>query len=182
MATPTLTPHEARTHHTFTALMWVLSYPGRVHTLPDAGMAAFIAIGEALVDLETSYFTPDVVLSQQLAHTGARAGSTSTAMYQFYPALRAADLDALEAAPVGTALAPDEAATFVIGCMLGTGVRLRLHGPGIDGASELLVDGIPQAFWSLREQACRYPLGWDVFLVAHDQVVGLPRTTKLEVC
>jgi len=35
--------------------------------------------------------------------------------------------------------------------------------------------------WTLREQICRFPLGWDTLLVAADRVLGLPRTTQIEV-
>jgi alpha-D-ribose 1-methylphosphonate 5-triphosphate synthase subunit PhnH len=47
--------------------------------------------------------------------------------------------------------------------------------------TDLWVDSIPETFWALREQTCRYPLGWDVLLVSNDRVAGLPRTTRIEV-
>jgi len=83
--------------------------------------------------------------------------------------------------PVGTYTYPDQSATLVIGCRLGAGRQLRLTGPGIASAVRLRIDGIPEAFWPLRDHACRYPLGWDVVLVSGDQVAGLPRTTHAEV-
>ena len=41
---------------------------------------------------------------------------------------------------------------------------------------------LPAVFlvWGLQGLVARYPLGWDVFFVGGDQVVGLPRTTVLE--
>ena len=102
-------------------------------------------------------------------------------MYQFYPQLNAATLALLGDAPAGTYTYPDESATLLLGCTLGVGSRLRLRGPGIATFAELRIDGIPKAFWALREQVCRYPLGWDVLLVADNRVVGLPRTTQIEV-
>jgi len=48
-------------------------------------------------------------------------------------------------------------------------------------AIDIRLASIPDPFWALRAQICRYPLGWDVLLVAGDRVVGLPRTTQIEV-
>jgi len=181
MPTPALSAAEARAQATFTALMWALSQPGQAQQLPAGGLAAFSAIAEALIDLETSYYTDHPELHQILARSGARARPSSAAMYQFYPQLSAATLSLLGDAPAGTYTYPDESTTLILGCALGGGSRLRLRGPGIATVTELWVDGIPVAFWALREQICRYPLGWDVLFVAGDCVLGLPRTTQIEV-
>jgi len=172
---------EARAHQTFAALMWALSHPGRVYALPAGQLAAFGAIAEALVDLETSYFTEDAELAVALARTGARARLPRAAMYQFYPRLGATAVPALRDAPGGSYAYPDESATLVIGCRLNRGRHLRLSGPGIETTSDIWIDDVPEGFWAERERACRFPLGWDVFFVAGDRVVGLPRTTKVEV-
>lgn len=181
MPTPAMSADEARAHTTFTALMWALSQPGQAQRLPARGLEAFGAIADALIDLETSYSTDHPELHQLLVRSGARARPSSAAMYQFYPQLSAATLPMLSDAPAGTYAYPDESATLIVGCALGTGRRLSLRGPGIAAVTELLIDGIPDAFWALREQICRYPLGWDILLVANDRVLGLPRTTQIEV-
>ncbi|MCU0494031.1 MAG: phosphonate C-P lyase system protein PhnH [Chloroflexaceae bacterium] len=177
---PLLTEPEKQAHASFIALMQALSYPGRPQRLPAAGQPAFVAIGEALVDLETSYHAPDPELAAAIARTGGRQRPVHEAHYQFYPQLHPAELDSLARAPVGSYLYPDESATLVLGCTLGSGQRLRLSGPGINGAVDVQVGGLPEAFWSLRAETVRYPLGWDIFLVAGDQVLGLPRTTVVE--
>lgn len=176
-----MTEHEARAQRTFTALMWALSHPGRARVLPAAGAGAFVAVAEALIDLETSYFASEPELDRALARSGARRRGPADAFYQFYPVLDAAHLAALGDAPVGTYTYPDRSATLVIGARLDLGTALRLTGPGIVQPIDLLVGGLPVEFWSLRAQAIRYPLGWDVFLIDGDRVVGLPRTTSLEV-
>jgi alpha-D-ribose 1-methylphosphonate 5-triphosphate synthase subunit PhnH len=189
MATPTMTTTEARLHATFTALMWALSFPGRARRLPATGPAAIACIAEALIDLETTYYTPDPELAPRLARTGARAASLSVAKYHFYPTLRPIDAEHLAEALAGSYTFPDDSATIVAGCSSVGGMplngqapdRLRLRGPGIAGATDLQLAGVPASFWIAREKAIRYPLGWDVFLVAHDLVVGLPRTTVVEV-
>jgi alpha-D-ribose 1-methylphosphonate 5-triphosphate synthase subunit PhnH len=180
------TPEEARQRETFLALMWALSYPGRVYTLPEMRSPltdpAFNSIGliaEALLDLETSYFTPDAALSAALHQTGARALPPGEAAYHFYPVLDAAAILAMAEASVGTMLRPDEAATLVIGGGIDRGQRMQWRGPGINGVIETRLH-LPDAFWSLRESRLRYPLGWDVYVVDGVQVIGLPRSTQVE--
>jgi alpha-D-ribose 1-methylphosphonate 5-triphosphate synthase subunit PhnH len=175
-----MTRAEVRQHAAFTALMWALSYPGRPQRLPDAGPAAFALVGATLVDLETGYFTPDDALAAALARTGGQPLSPARAPYQFYPRLDDAGLAALALAPAGTYLDPDLGATLVLGCRLGAGAALTLVGPGVQRPIALRVGGLPPALWELRA-AHRYPLGWDLLLLDGDQLVGLPRTTAVEV-
>ena len=181
MSTPTLNGAEIRTRRTFSALMWALNYPGRSYILPESGLQLFSAIAETLVDLETSWYSPSASLQKVLVSTGGRTRPPDGAHYQFYPELGDAMLPVLGEAPVGSYAYPDEATTLVIGCTLGIGQALRLNGPGVPAVNNIWVKGIPRAFWALRERACQYPLGWDVFLVSRNEVVGLPRTTYIEV-
>src|SRR5437870_4521086 len=93
MQTPIYTPEDARTRETFLALMWAMSYPGRAYPLPGATNTrrrepdAMLAIGETLLDLETSYFTPDFELASRFAQLGARSLPPERAQYHFYPEL-----------------------------------------------------------------------------------------------
>lgn len=178
---PLYTGEEARTRGTFLALLWALSHPGRIQELPPADADGFLLIGQALLDLETSYYTPDPALAERLARTGARALEPDLAAYHFYPTLDAIPaLNLLEAASTGTMLYPDQAATLFIGCQLGQGDRFTLSGPGIQAIEHVSIGGVPPALWRLRKQVSRYPLGWDVFLVDGPRVLGLPRTTVIE--
>lgn len=181
MIYPAYTQEEALTRQTFLALMWSLSYPGRVYELPDEGLTTFQAIADTLLDLETSYYCPDEKLSAHLAHTGARSLSADQAAYHFYPDVHDSLLPMIEAASIGTLLYPDQSATLILGCTLGLGMSFELSGPGIPPTSSqfLKVDGIPPAFWEMRTQVNRYPRGWDVYLVSGNQIVGLPRSTEI---
>jgi alpha-D-ribose 1-methylphosphonate 5-triphosphate synthase subunit PhnH len=196
---PAYTAEEARTRQTFLALMWSLSYPGRVHTLETSGMDAFHAIADTLLDLETSYFCPDERLSAYLARTGARAHTSERAAYHFYPTLTGDRLAIVETASIGTLLYPDHSALLIIGCRLTASERdtvgaqyiaplhdhqpshFQLEGPGVKPNTQqiIAVSGIPSAFWGLRAKANRYPRGWDIYLVDDNRVIGLPRTTKM---
>jgi alpha-D-ribose 1-methylphosphonate 5-triphosphate synthase subunit PhnH len=179
---PQMTTAEARQHATFTALMWALSYPGRAQRLPASGLAAFAHVAEALLDLETGFYCSDTQLAAQLAHSGARQLPPEAAPYQLYPQLDAAALAAIARAPLGSYADPEDGATLVLGCTLGSGQALRLRGPGIAEQAGLRVGRLPAAFWELRARAVSYPLGWDCFLLGENYVVGLPRTTLVEVC
>ena len=195
---PLSTPTENAARVTFTQLLWALSYPGRRMRLPGSPTAtaqaatfnSCVAIGNTLLDLETSFFTPDAELSHALTRTGARNVTAPDAAYHFYPDLSHTQqistfLAHAREASVGTLLYPDQAATLIVGCKLDAGSTfgdtLRLRGAGIASETLLTVGGIPAAFWQLREERVLYPIGWDLFLVDGDQVVGLPRTTLIEV-
>ncbi|MBI1282690.1 MAG: phosphonate C-P lyase system protein PhnH [Anaerolineaceae bacterium] len=179
MTFPPYTAAEAQSRETFLALMWALSYPGRVHQLP-VGANAFALIAETLLDLETSYFSPDESLQSILASTGAHARPPAEAAYHFYEQISDVSLSDIRQASVGTMLYPDTAATLIIASTLNSGREFDLSGPGVNGQQAIQVGGLPDALWQLRDTACKYPLGWDVFLVDGHQVLGLPRSTRLE--
>lgn len=178
---PVMTARESRAQATFRALAAALAYPGRPQRLPAGGKQAFYAIADSLVDLESSYTTNDHELDALFGPLGGRRLGVAEAHYQFYPALEQHELIELREAPIGTYLYPDRSATLVVGCRFELGVLLHLSGPGIPDRIDIDVAGVPDDFWMLRASACAYPLGWDLFLVASDDVIGLPRTTRVEV-
>jgi alpha-D-ribose 1-methylphosphonate 5-triphosphate synthase subunit PhnH len=59
---------------------------------------------------------------------------------------------------------------------------LTLRGPGIERAHRIAVAGLPDDFWAERDAAnASFPRGVDVILACGRHVVGLPRTTRVEV-
>ena len=71
---------------------------------------------------------------------------------------------------------------FVRVASLTGGAPVTLHGPGIETAQTIAPAGLPERFW--RERAALAPLfpcGIDFYLVCGDQLVGLPRTTQVEM-
>jgi alpha-D-ribose 1-methylphosphonate 5-triphosphate synthase subunit PhnH len=168
------TAFEAGTHATFEALMWAFSYPGQTRRLEGK----FAAIADALLDLETSAFTDDVALETKLRATGAKLKALEDAEYVFLPELT--DLELLRSAQRGSTLYPDRAATLIIGAKLDTGTPLRLTGPGIQTALEVQTN-LPLEFWRVRDEVIAYPIGWDVLIVDGLKILGLPRTTRIEV-
>jgi len=181
MAHPQFTDYENNTRHAFQAMMWALSYPGRSFPLLTDERDDFAHIADSLLDLETSFYCEDEVLIPSLLHTGARQLPSDRAAYHFYPSLDDSQLDSLQTASIGTLTYPDQAATLFIGCTHGQGIKLNLEGPGIP-ASEyeaIQIEGLSFAFWEIRENAIRYPRGWDIFLVDRGAIIGLPRTTRI---
>jgi len=176
---PHYTDAERRMRETFLALMNAFSYPGRRFTLPALG-EPFSLIAEALLDLETSAFTAHESLTGLLSATGARLLPAESAAYHCYRTADAAALDGIAAASVGTLTHPDTAATLIIGgCVFDEGDRWTLTGPGIPGSTTIRLRGVPERLWELRASRVRFPLGWDVYLLDSQDVIGLPRTTQM---
>ena len=172
---PVYSQSEAAQHATFAALMGALSTPGRIYDLPTGD--AFDLIADALLDLETSWYTPNPALGERLIQTGARALTADTAAYHFYTG--ALELYIVAQAYIGNMLYPDSAATLIIACdfNLGDNSTQVWTGPGIKGTHHSSL-GLSDEFWALREQNT-YPLGWDVIFTDGRRVMGLPRTTRV---
>ncbi len=175
-AVPVPDAFEARTNATFEALMWALSRPGTVQDLPAPGMAG---IAEALLDRECRVFCDDPVLAERIASFGAALVPLPLADHCFVSRETAPEQMAQVA--VGSALYPDAGATVVAEARFGPGQRLRLTGPGIETFAEIALAGIVPGFWPMRAALCRYPAGFDLFLICDAQVIGLPRSTIIEV-
>lgn len=167
---------EARTNATFEALMWAMSRPGSVQVLPAPGLAG---IAEALLDRECRVFCDDPALADRIAAFGAAPMPLPLADHCFLSL--GSTIDRLAQVAVGSALYPDDGATVVAEAQFGTGQRLRLTGPGIETHAEVSLDGIAPGFWAMRAALCRYPAGFDLFLICGAQVIGLPRSTIIEV-
>jgi alpha-D-ribose 1-methylphosphonate 5-triphosphate synthase subunit PhnH len=175
-AVPVPDAFETRTNATFEALMWALARPGTVQTLPAPGLAG---IADALIDRECRVFCNDPDLEQHLASLGAARVALPLADHCFVSL--DADLDQLAQIQIGSPLYPDEGASVVAEARFGMGQRLRLSGPGIETVAEIALDGIAPGFWALRATLCRYPAGFDLFLICGAKVIGLPRSTTVEV-
>ncbi len=77
---------------------------------------------------------------------------------------------------------PDRSATLIVHSA-GFGDRgLRLTGPGIRNECRLGIDGLAPDFWrSWQSQQGLAPLGVDLLFVNGDSVLGLPRSTRVDV-
>lgn len=172
------TVEDMRTNATFDALMWALARPGLIQSLPFPGL---LALAESLLDRECSFFCSDERLKADIASTGATAVMLSQAEYVFTSIAERADVSALSAMLSGNLLYPDASATIFATATIGVGTRLRLTGPGVNGSIDIAIGGVHPDFWALRAEAIRYPLGWDIYLADGASLIGIPRSTKIEV-
>ncbi len=177
MQIPLRSEHEVLSHEVFNALMWALSYPGEKQSTQYANPKA---IGQTLLDLETSFFTTDKALKKDLQLTTAKLKTLEQANYLFFSKLEELDVKALKGAKCGDLLYPDHSATIILNCQFDEGVRLQLTGPGIETQNTITISTIPESFWQLRNKMRNYPLGWDVFLSDGKSIVGIPRSVELE--
>ncbi len=178
IAAPVRSLAEIEANDTYEALMWALARPGTVQKLPSPAMAA---IADSLVDRECGVFAPDDELWAAIAATGAGRVDAGRADHAFLRLDTPDGIAALAELPVGSALYPDDGATVFAHARLGEGRRVRLSGPGIESTTEILVGGLPDEVWAIRASRCLYPTGFELFLIDGDRVLGLPRSTTIEV-
>lgn len=176
LATPTPSPAETRDNAAFDALLWSLSRPGLPRDLPEAGEAAIIA---ALLDRECRVHSADPLLLPEIMRTGAEIAELDVADHVFLGALTS--VDTVSNIAIGSDLYPDDGATVIVRAMLGSGPKLRLSGPGIDVEVVTQIDGLPIGFWEARAKRMRYPMGFDLFILSGAKVIGVPRSTVVEV-
>lgn len=163
---------------TYEALMWALARPGTVQTLPQPGLEAIV---ETLVDGECRVFSSRKALLPLIASTGAAITGVRDADHAFLDLEGEAGLRDLAVVPAGSHLYPDDGASVFSAARIGEGQGLRLRGPGIETHEDIRLGGLRPDVWTLRAQRCLYPTGFELFFVDGDRVVGLPRSTTVEV-
>lgn len=167
---------ETRANACFDALMWALSRPGLPRALPEAGAGQLI---DALIDRECAVWAADDALAAHAARNGAAMVEVEKADHVFAGQITGVGL--LPRLRCGSDLYPDDGATLVLDARFGDGPHLRFTGPGVDGAVTVALSGLPDGFWAARDRALRYPMGFDMFLLDGAEVIGVPRSTKVEV-
>lgn len=167
---------ETRANACFDALMWALSRPGLRRTLPEQGAAQLI---EALIDRECAVWAADEALAALAARAGAAMVEIAQADHVFAGQMTGVEL--LSRLRCGSDLYPDDGATLVLDARFGDGPQLSFTGPGVDGALTVALSGLPDGFWAARDRALRYPMGFDMFLLDGAEVIGVPRSTHVEV-
>lgn len=179
----------------FRAALQALSHPGRridvAHDaeVPRNGHAASAALLLALLDAAcTLWLSPSLAGSDAAAWLRFHTGCTlvdDPAQARFAWAAHAGELPPLTTFEQGSDAYPDQSATCVIDVPAiadGMGAGWTLRGPGICDGLALQVEGLPQGFldqWTANHAS--FPRGIDLFLATPDQIVGLPRTTRIEL-
>jgi alpha-D-ribose 1-methylphosphonate 5-triphosphate synthase subunit PhnH len=181
-------------HSTFRSVMDAMARPGSVQKIVAAAgtpwplMAGTAAIALTLFDHDTPIWldrrmseTPDVANWLKF-HSGAPV-VTDPSVCGFAVVVDGATLPDLERFSFGTAEYPDRSTTLILQVeSLTQGCAYELHGPGINGAVVLRAKIEPKdLFERLAVNATLFPRGIDVVLVSADEIVAIPRTTRLAV-
>ncbi len=182
--------HDAQ--YVFRSILEAISHPGRIvelDDLPDAPVplypaAAAICLG--LVDFETPVWVDNATAASAQAINHLKfhcACPITTIPDEACIALLGDSLESVDLARfnLGSDERPETSTTVIIQVeALDEGPGKRLHGPGIDGSTELSVAGIPDVFWNaLKRNHALFPRGVDIILCTHDAIVCLPRTTQV---
>ena len=169
--------------HAFRAVLNALSRPGQIETLhgasapaPLSPAAATLAMtlfdGTTPVHLAGAHDTP--ALREWITfHTGAPlvdAGAASFAIGTW------AALHPIQRFAIGLPDYPDRAATLIVEMPALADKGARLTGPGIETEAFL---SVPETA-AFQTNRALFPLGFDCFFTAGDQVAGLPRSTIVE--
>lgn len=177
---------------TFRCVLDALAEPGTVRTLPVevTGPAplhdATTALCLALLDFDTPVWSDAATRTASVAsylrfHCGCQL-TDDAASAEFALVGNAADVE-LSSFAKGSMEYPDRSTTLFIQVPSLDGGPVRtLSGPGIPGARTLRVAGLPANFdaqWRANTKA--FPLGVDLVLCCRGQVIGLPRTTHIDL-
>ncbi|MDP3819114.1 MAG: phosphonate C-P lyase system protein PhnH [Methylotenera sp.] len=160
----------------FRQIMNAFARPGVIEALEGDGMLLTLA---TLLDGATTLADVDGLLSE---HDLARLEVSTLAAEQARFVLTHGKVAPAFTPSLGTLESPDMGATIILKIQaIGSGNRLKLTGPGIDGDYEVAVNGLHPAWIAAHQEwNSAFPLGVDFLLVAEHQVMALPRTTRIE--
>jgi alpha-D-ribose 1-methylphosphonate 5-triphosphate synthase subunit PhnH len=176
----------------FRAALDALCYAGRIQDFavdldPPAPIEpAAAAIALTLFDFETPVWLDEATAAGDVAsylrfHCGASIVADA-ADARFALISNPAGMPALEAFAFGEDRYPELSATLIVAVpSLVSGPRRRWTGPGINGALDVAVAGLPDDFWrQWADNQVLYPMGLDVIFTCGHQAIGLPRTIRVE--
>ncbi len=165
----------------FRVLLEATARPGRICALPPDldDCPGFLAILACLVDNTVSLHDATTGLSQlEWNFLQARQEPADTAGF-----ILASGAEGPGFIPaVGSLESPEFGATVIVAvASLGRGpMQITCTGPGIRNIHEFELRGLHSAWISARaEWNAWFPLGVDIYLVDHSQVLALPRTTSI---
>ena len=182
----------ADAQYSFRRILKALSEPGVSVQLP--AMPGFGALGSAsacvlltLIDNDTPLWLSaslnDEILRKNLRfHTGAVLTDAPSAV-SFALADPALDSATLLAFPCGDEMSPELATSVIVQLeSLTGGTPLRLRGPGIE-SSRMISPQLPDSVRTyLLNRPHRFPLGLDFMFTCGEELIAVPRTTRVEVC
>ena len=177
---------------TFRRVMDAMARPGSVQRITaieapsDVMMRGTAAIALTLFDHDTPVWLDSAMSATTSVakwlkfHTSAPVVADPS-ISSFALIGRARDLPPLDRFAFGSNEYPDRSTTLILQVeSLTKGPPIELRGPGIDGAAILQASIQPRdLFERLAINAVLFPRGIDVVLVHDDDIVAIPRTTRL---
>lgn len=176
MGQPLRSEAETLANQCFEALMWAMSRPGHIRALPEAGAGSLVA---ALIDRECAVFAEDADIAERVRRSGGHLSDVERADHVFLNGLR--DAEIIQRLRMGSDLYPEEGATLIAPARFDSGAALRLTGPGVEGHMDVTLGDVPASVWQARRHASRYPMGFEMILIDGARVMGIPRSTQVEV-
>jgi alpha-D-ribose 1-methylphosphonate 5-triphosphate synthase subunit PhnH len=178
---------------TYRVLLKALTHPGKCHPFNDKANTddhLLLQISSCLMDHEVTF----AMTGQWTDITGRliadRTGSQMTDwhMADFILINGGTSHGRAEEAQRGTLTYPDKGATLIycienewMTSVAGT-AQVRLSGPGIEHPFTPQLEGLEvDEYHLLRHINSDYPLGVDAFVLKDNSVMGLPRSTRIEV-
>ncbi|MBA3034756.1 MAG: phosphonate C-P lyase system protein PhnH [Gammaproteobacteria bacterium] len=174
----------------FRELLMALSRPGIAYRLPnlpatpDPLHPATGAVLLTLIDHETALWlqSPTEELTAWLRFHCSAPLAVTPADAVFAVIDRPLEMPPLAAFAQGVPEYPDRSATVIVQVAGFAPDGLRLTGPGIAREQHVGINGLPAGFWrTWQDNQARAPLGVDLLFVAGDVVLGLPRSTSVEI-
>jgi alpha-D-ribose 1-methylphosphonate 5-triphosphate synthase subunit PhnH len=177
---------------TFRAVMDAMARPGSIRRIaavsgaPKGIMPGTAAIALTLFDHDTPVWldarmsaTPDAAGWLKFHTSAPVIADSSVCSFALIGDPR--DLPPLDCFAFGSNEYPDRSATFILQVeSFGRGAAVELRGPGIDGTAMLQASGLPRdLFERLAVNATLFPRGVDVILVRDEEIVAIPRSTRL---
>jgi|SRR6266702_4120442 len=196
MLTPGFTDTIHDSQGVFRSLLDALSRPGKIVSI-DTVVPALANEQEAHVPLAAyaallalaDYSTPVLLQHQHRSlsdalrfHNGAPVtNDCSEAVFAYLD--DPGSLPSLDEFSLGEPETPETAAMLFIRVdSLVDGMPTTWSGPGIRDSQTVRISGVPASFWHERAQpASEFPCGIDCYFVHGGSVIGLPRTTHVEV-
>ena len=174
----------------FRAALKALAGPGVMHTLQAAqrppalaGLdAASHALCLALLDIDTplwlsTAFDTPAIRANLAFHCGCPI--VTERQHARFALLDQSQLDDLGGFDLGNDRYPDQSCTLLIQLpSLGGGPALNWRGPGIEHAHSVALP-LGRGFWRERDSRNDFPRGLDVFFLAGNDLLGLPRSTRV---
>jgi alpha-D-ribose 1-methylphosphonate 5-triphosphate synthase subunit PhnH len=174
----------------FRLVMDAMAQPGRIVDLShlvqppaplEAAAAAFLA---TLTDYDTPVWFEDsganTAASWLTFHTGAVV-TQDPVTASFAVLSKNSPVSGWWNFAIGSLSYPDRSATLLLPVeSLRDGTPRTIRGPGIETVATIAPFGLPDGFTeTMAINAARFPLGFDLFLIAGSELLALPRTTRL---